>query len=37
MAFVLRFAKTVRNNWKKSTFAACALAYGVSYARDKYE
>ncbi|XP_063698579.1 acylglycerol kinase, mitochondrial [Culicoides brevitarsis] len=37
MAFVVRWAKTIRNNWKKSTFAACALAYGVSYAKDKYE
>lgn len=37
MAFVLRFAKTVRNNWKKSTVFASALAYGVSYSNEKYE
>ncbi|XP_052872076.1 acylglycerol kinase, mitochondrial [Anopheles cruzii] len=37
MAFVLRFAKTVRNNWKKSTVFASAVAYGVSYSNEKYE
>uniref|UniRef100_A0A182ITG8 Acylglycerol kinase, mitochondrial n=1 Tax=Anopheles atroparvus TaxID=41427 RepID=A0A182ITG8_ANOAO len=37
MAFVLRFAKTLRNNWKKSTVFASALAYGVSYSNEKYE
>uniref|UniRef100_A0A336LLJ1 Acylglycerol kinase, mitochondrial n=1 Tax=Culicoides sonorensis TaxID=179676 RepID=A0A336LLJ1_CULSO len=37
MAFVIRFAKSVRNNWKKSVFACGVLAYGISYAKDKYE
>uniref|UniRef100_A0A182RFH6 Acylglycerol kinase, mitochondrial n=1 Tax=Anopheles funestus TaxID=62324 RepID=A0A182RFH6_ANOFN len=37
MAFVIRFAKAVRNNWKKSTVFASALAYGVSYSNEKYE
>ncbi|XP_039449692.1 acylglycerol kinase, mitochondrial [Culex pipiens pallens] len=37
MAFVIRFAKGVRNHWKKSTFLASAVAYGVSYSREKYE
>jgi len=37
MAFVLRFAKGVRNHWKKSLFATGALSYGVSYSKDKYE
>ncbi|XP_055538654.1 acylglycerol kinase, mitochondrial [Wyeomyia smithii] len=37
MAFVIRFAKGVRNNWKKSVFLASAVGYGVSYSREKYE
>lgn len=37
MAFVIRFAKGVRNHWKKSTFLASAVAYGVSYSHEKYE
>ncbi|XP_053684585.1 acylglycerol kinase, mitochondrial [Sabethes cyaneus] len=37
MAFVIRFAKSVRNNWKKSVFLASALGYGVSYSKEKYE
>uniref|UniRef100_A0A182UI69 Acylglycerol kinase, mitochondrial n=1 Tax=Anopheles melas TaxID=34690 RepID=A0A182UI69_9DIPT len=37
MAFVIRFAKAVRNNWKKSTVFGSALAYGVSYSNEKYE
>lgn len=27
--------KTLRNNWKKSTFAAVVLAYGGNFAKDK--
>lgn len=34
---VLKFLKGVRNHWKKSLFAASALAYGASYANEKYE
>ncbi|XP_065353369.1 acylglycerol kinase, mitochondrial [Cloeon dipterum] len=32
---ILTFFKTIRNNWKKSTFAACLAAYGVDYAIEK--
>uniref|UniRef100_A0A6B2EEH4 Acylglycerol kinase, mitochondrial n=1 Tax=Phlebotomus kandelakii TaxID=1109342 RepID=A0A6B2EEH4_9DIPT len=35
MAFVVNFAKNVRNHWKKSTFAAALITYGASYANDK--
>ncbi|GAB0097024.1 acylglycerol kinase, mitochondrial [Sergentomyia squamirostris] len=35
MAFVIKFAKNVRNHWKKSVFAAALLTYGASYAGDK--
>ncbi|KAK5644225.1 hypothetical protein RI129_008070 [Pyrocoelia pectoralis] len=37
MAFVIKFVKGVRNHWKKSTFAAIALTYGVNYAKEYYE
>lgn len=37
MAFIIRFAKGVRNHWKKSTFLASSIAYGVSYSNEKYE
>ncbi|KAK4887777.1 hypothetical protein RN001_004048 [Aquatica leii] len=37
MAFVVKFVKGVRNHWKKSTFAAFALAYGVNYAKEYYD
>ncbi|XP_055606355.1 acylglycerol kinase, mitochondrial [Uranotaenia lowii] len=37
MAFVIRFAKGVRNHWKKSTVLAGAVSYGVSYYKEKYE
>lgn len=37
MAFVIKFAKGVRNHWKKSTFAAIAIIYGCNYAKDSYE
>ncbi|KAF5294877.1 hypothetical protein FQR65_LT10675 [Abscondita terminalis] len=37
MAFVVRFIKGVRNHWKKSTFAAFALAYGANYAKEYYD
>uniref|UniRef100_A0A1L8DZ26 Acylglycerol kinase, mitochondrial n=1 Tax=Nyssomyia neivai TaxID=330878 RepID=A0A1L8DZ26_9DIPT len=35
MAFVVKFAKNVRNHWKKSLFAATLVSYGVSYGIDK--
>ncbi|XP_059620370.1 acylglycerol kinase, mitochondrial [Phlebotomus argentipes] len=34
MAFAVKFAKTVRNHWKKSLFAAALVTYGASYAND---
>ncbi|OWF36638.1 acylglycerol kinase, mitochondrial-like isoform X2 [Mizuhopecten yessoensis] len=37
MAFVLKYAKTVRNNWKKSVVCVAAAAYGVKYAKEKYD
>lgn len=36
MAKIIRILKTVRNHWKKSTFAFCAVAYGISYVEDRY-
>ncbi|XP_058462101.1 acylglycerol kinase, mitochondrial [Malaya genurostris] len=37
MAFIIKFAKSVRNNWKKSVFLVSAVSYGASYSREKYE
>jgi hypothetical protein len=37
MAFVIKTVKTLRNNWKKSTFAAVALTYGYGYAKEYFE
>lgn len=37
MAKVLKIFKTLRNHWKKSTFASASLVYGVNYGREKYE
>lgn len=37
MAKVLKIFKTLRNNWKKSTFASAAIAYGINYGKEKYE
>lgn len=37
MAIVLKFAKALRNNWKKSCFFAAVSVYGVKYARDRHE
>lgn len=34
---ILKVLKTIKNNWKKSAFAVCALSYGASYANDKYK
>lgn len=37
MARIVAFAKTIRNNWKKSVFGAAALTYGSNYAHEKYQ
>ncbi|XP_044253994.1 acylglycerol kinase, mitochondrial [Tribolium madens] len=37
MGFVVKTAKTLRNHWKKSTFAAVALLYGSQYAKERFE
>ncbi|KAJ6643410.1 Acylglycerol kinase, mitochondrial [Pseudolycoriella hygida] len=37
MAKVVKIFTTIRNNWKKSAFAAVAFSYGVSFANEKYE
>jgi hypothetical protein len=37
MAFVVRFAQSVRNNWKKSVFGVTVLTFGGSYFKEKYE
>ncbi|XP_035728733.1 acylglycerol kinase, mitochondrial-like isoform X3 [Vespa mandarinia] len=37
MARMLKFLQTIRNNWKKSTFGAVALSYGVSYSKESYD
>lgn len=37
MSRVIKIVKGVRNNWKKSLFAAGAISYGVNYGIEKYE
>ncbi len=37
MAFVVKFVKTVRNNWKKSIFFTGVVAYGLKFGKGKYE
>lgn len=37
MAFVIKTAKTIRNNWKKSAVGAGLLGYGVNYLIQKYQ
>lgn len=34
MAFISKTAQKIRNNWKKSTFAALVLTYGYSWTKD---
>jgi len=34
---IMKILKTLRNHWKKSTFAAVLLTYGGNYLKDKYE
>ncbi|XP_059055522.1 acylglycerol kinase, mitochondrial [Achroia grisella] len=36
MEKVVKFAKTIRNNWKKSVLGVVALYYGGSKAKEKY-
>lgn len=36
MAKIVGFFKTLRNHWKKSTFAVLLFAYGADYGHDKY-
>ncbi|XP_066261514.1 acylglycerol kinase, mitochondrial [Euwallacea similis] len=37
MSFVIKTAKTIRNNWKKSTFLAVAVAWGGSYSKNYFD
>ncbi|XP_069129284.1 acylglycerol kinase, mitochondrial-like [Argopecten irradians] len=37
MALVIKYAKVIRNNWKKSVVAVGAVIYGVNYAKGKYD
>ncbi|RZC42348.1 DAGK cat and/or Tim54 domain containing protein [Asbolus verrucosus] len=37
MAFVIKTAKTLRNHWKKSTFAAIGLSYGYGYTKKYFQ
>ncbi|KAG8230401.1 hypothetical protein J437_LFUL010202 [Ladona fulva] len=37
MAKLIRVLKTLRNHWKKTTFATFAVSYGVHYVKDRYE
>ncbi|KAG8310086.1 acylglycerol kinase, mitochondrial-like isoform X2 [Homalodisca vitripennis] len=32
-----KFVRTIRNNWKKSTFGAVAVIYGINYGHEKYK
>ncbi|VVC97210.1 unnamed protein product [Leptidea sinapis] len=34
---IFKIAKTLRNNWKKSTFGAIVLYYGTATVKEKYE
>lgn len=34
---IMKFAKTIRNNWKKSTVGVIALYYGACTAKERYE
>ncbi|XP_064636327.1 acylglycerol kinase, mitochondrial-like [Lineus longissimus] len=36
-ARVVGFAKTIRNNWKKSLFASGLIAWGGNFAKQKYQ
>ncbi|XP_063536702.1 acylglycerol kinase, mitochondrial isoform X2 [Cydia strobilella] len=37
MEKIVKFSTTIRNNWKKSGVGACALAYGASVTKEKYD
>uniref|UniRef100_A0A2R5LNC1 Acylglycerol kinase, mitochondrial n=1 Tax=Ornithodoros turicata TaxID=34597 RepID=A0A2R5LNC1_9ACAR len=36
MARLMKILKTLRNHWKKSTFAGCLIAYGASYLNERH-
>jgi acylglycerol kinase len=33
----MKMFRTIRNNWKKSLFAFCALSYGAKWSYDRYQ
>lgn len=37
MEKVVKFGKTIRNNWKKSVVGVIALYYGAATVKEKYE
>lgn len=37
MAFIIKTYKTLRNNWKKSTFGVVVLTYAVNSVKTNYE
>ncbi|CAG9119505.1 unnamed protein product [Plutella xylostella] len=37
MERIVKISKTIRNNWKKSTFAAVVVGYAVNKAKEKYD
>ncbi|XP_060064373.1 acylglycerol kinase, mitochondrial-like [Ylistrum balloti] len=37
MAFAIKYAKVIRNNWKKSVVAVVSAVYGGKYAKGKYD
>lgn len=37
MEKIVKFGKTVRNNWKKSVVGVVALCYGAATLKEKYE
>ena len=36
MTSIVKFAKTIRNNWKKSIFFSLAAVYGYTYGKKKF-
>lgn len=37
MSRIVKFAKTIRNNWKKSVVGTAALSYGILYGVEYYQ
>jgi len=37
MKFIINFAKTIRNNWKKSVVFTGIAIYAGKYAKESYE